>query len=240
MGSPLGSRPVARRRARALIVAFAVALGLTVTAMAASVATAPVVDYAAYVGGKGKANPKLAPVVIGWVNGQGGPPTRNFPQGTNVINAAVRMVNAELGGVHGHPVKLSQCFIAEAEEEGVSCGQQMANNKALKVVLFGIVVVGNQSLYATIKGSKPIINGVAGNPVDGTAKNAFALNGSQTSVLAPFGTFTKAMAITMLRTLWPNTATRAMAKTKTGKACNTSAERITVALSARRQARWPS
>src|SRR5216683_1477802 len=43
------------------------------------------------------------------------------------------------------------------------------------------------------------------------------------------------MAITMLFTLWPNTATRAMAKTKTGKACSTSAARITEVLTARRQ-----
>jgi branched-chain amino acid transport system substrate-binding protein len=59
------------------------------------------------------------------------------------------------------------------------------------VILFGLIVVGNQSIYATVKGTKPIINGVAANPVDGTAKNAYALNGSQTSVLGPFGTYTK-------------------------------------------------
>ena len=41
----------------------------------------------------------------------------------------VKMVNAELGGVHGHPLKLNECFWAQAEEEGVRCGQQMVNDK---------------------------------------------------------------------------------------------------------------
>ena len=62
------------------------------------------------------------------------------------------MVNAELGGVHGHPLKLNECFIAQAEEEGVRCGQQMANDRAVNVILYGAVVVGNQSIYATHQG----------------------------------------------------------------------------------------
>jgi branched-chain amino acid transport system substrate-binding protein len=101
------------------------------------------------------------------------------------------MVNAELGGVHGHPIRLNECFIAEAEEEGVRCGQQMANDRNMKAILFGAVVVGNQSIYATVKGTKPIIGGVAISGADPTARNAYFLNGSQTSVLGPFGTYTR-------------------------------------------------
>ena len=71
------------------------------------------------------------------------------------------------------------------------CGQQMANDRNVKVILYGAVVVGNQSIYATIKGTKPIIGGVTANAADPTAKNAYFLNGSQTSVLGPFGTYTK-------------------------------------------------
>ena len=67
----------------------------------------------------------------------------------------------------------------------------MANDKNIKVILYGAAVVGNASIYATIKGSKPIIGGVTANPADPTAKNAYFLNGSQTSVLGPFGTYTK-------------------------------------------------
>src|SRR5262245_49776563 len=114
-------RRVARPRAIVALVAV-VALGVWAS-VALSGSSGPVLDYSAYVGGKGKANASLSPVTIGWINGQGGPVTRDFPQGTRVVEAAVKMINAELGGVHGHPVKLSECFIAQAEEEGVRCGQ---------------------------------------------------------------------------------------------------------------------
>jgi branched-chain amino acid transport system substrate-binding protein len=164
-----------------------------VAALAATGAAPPpqVLNYQVYSGGKGKAKASLAPVTLGFINGQGGPPNFNFPQPTRVIEAAVKMANAELGGIHGHPIKLDECFIAQAEEEGVRCGQQMANDRNVKVILYGAVIVGNQSIYATIKGSKPIVGGVTANAADPTAKNAYFLNGSQTSVLGPFGTYTK-------------------------------------------------
>jgi branched-chain amino acid transport system substrate-binding protein len=180
------------RRPLALLTALCLVVGVsTAAAVAATSANKPVLNYSTYVGGKGKAKANLSPVVIGFINGQGGPPNFDFPQPTRVITAGVKMLNSELGGIHGHPVQLSTCFIAQAEEEGVRCGQQMANNQAVKVILYGAVVVGNQSIYATLKGSKPIVGGVTANPADPTAKNAYFLNGSQTSVLGPFATFTK-------------------------------------------------
>src|SRR5512138_2567850 len=109
---------VRRRRATAGL-AVAAALVATATAVGATGALPPpqVLNYQLYVGGKGKAKSNLAPVTLGYINGQGGPPNFNFPQATSVIRAGVKMVNAELGGVHGHPVKLSECFWAQAEEE---------------------------------------------------------------------------------------------------------------------------
>ena len=94
------------------------------------------------------------------------------------------MINAELGGVHGHPVQLNECFWAQAEEEGIRCGQQMVNDK-VKAIIFGFVTVGNQSIYATVKGTMPDHRRVTANPADTTAKNAYFLNGSQTSGSAP-------------------------------------------------------
>jgi len=184
------TRRVAGRRAAAVAALLALALAASVAATAA-VQPLKVLNYQVYVGSKGKAKSNLAPVTIGYINGQGGPPNFSFPAVTRVFEAGVRMVNAELGGIHGHPIKLNECFIAQAEEEGVRCGQQMANDKNTKVILYGAAVVGNASIYATVKGTKPIIGGVTANPADPTAKNAYFLNGSQTSVLGPFGTYTK-------------------------------------------------
>jgi branched-chain amino acid transport system substrate-binding protein len=182
-----------RRRRATLALAVAAALTATATAVAATSAVSPpqVLNYQVYVGGKGKANPRLAPVTIGFINQQGGPPNVNRPQATSVIRAGVKMVNEELGGIKGHPLRLSECFVAEAEEEGVRCGQQMANNRGVKAVLLGFLVNGNQSLYSTLRGTKPVIGGVTATAVDPTAPNAYFLNGSQTSVLGPFGTYTQ-------------------------------------------------
>lgn len=193
------------RRGLIVVLALLAALGLLVSAaMGASAkkkpkpkpAAGPVqsnayppLNYSAYVGGKGKA--KGAPITIGWINMQGGPPQFNFPQGTALAEAAVKMINSELGGVHGHPLQLDECFIAQAEEEGQKCGQQMANNSAVKVVEVSVMTVGNQSYYNVIQGSKPTIFGVSANNLDATAKNAYLLIGSSNSVLGMFGRYTK-------------------------------------------------
>jgi branched-chain amino acid transport system substrate-binding protein len=191
--SPVGTcSAVSRRRLLTILVAVGVTLVSAAAALAATGAAPPpqVLNYQVYVGGKGKANPKLAPVTIGYINGQGGPVQFNFPQATSVIRAGVKMINAELGGVHRHPVKLSECFWAQAEEEGLRCGQQMVNEK-VKTIIFGFVTIGNQSIYATVKGTIPITGVITANAADPTAKNAYFLNGSQTTGIGAFGTYTK-------------------------------------------------
>jgi len=95
----------------------------------------------------------------------------------------VKMINNELGAVHGHPVKLDECFIVSAEEEGTKCGQQMANNNAVKIVLHGVVVAGNQSDYSVLQGSKPVVMGVSASNADVNAKNVYSLIGTSISVL---------------------------------------------------------
>ena len=188
------ARILAVARGRRAIVALALAFALTATAaaVAATSAVSPpqVLNYQVYVGGKGKAKPNLAPVKIGYINGQGGPVNFNFPQATSVMRAGVKMINAELGGVHGHPVQLSECFWAQAEEEGIRCGQQMVNEK-VKTIIFGFVTVPNQAIYATVKGTIPITGVITSSAADPTAKNAYFLNGSQTTGIGAFGTYTR-------------------------------------------------
>jgi branched-chain amino acid transport system substrate-binding protein len=150
----------------------------------------PVTDYRAYVGGtSGAADASKSPVAIGWVNGQGG--QNQIPEATLGAQAAVKYVNAELGGVDGHPVTLKTCFIAAAEEEGQKCGQQLLNDKSVSVIDYGAVTTGNQSLEATVDGKKPIMVGVSAAPADSTAKNTYILYGDQTHVLAPWGTYAR-------------------------------------------------
>jgi branched-chain amino acid transport system substrate-binding protein len=174
------------------LVALAVAVLVTVAvATGVSLAAAPsqgVTDYLAYTGGKKSQASGKKPIVIGWINQQGGP-LPSFIAATKAIIAGTIFVNKELNGIHGQPVKLHTCYIGGTEEEGKKCGLEMANDPNVKVIIFGAVTVGNQSIYATIKGKKPIVIGVSASPVDGNQKNVYALNGDQPHVLGPWGTF---------------------------------------------------
>ncbi len=159
------------------------------SAATGSGATGGVTDYPGYVGGSGKANPSLSPVTIGWVNMQGGPPSQTFPEATRAAQATVKFINSELGGVHGHPVQLSTCFIATSEAQGTTCGQQMLNNKSVEAIVEGIVAIGNASMYGVLNGALSTMIGVSADPADDTAKNAFELEGSGTSATVAFGPF---------------------------------------------------
>ena len=107
-------------RSAALAGAALVALMLAIAASAtngkteksaAPSAGAAVTNYLTYVKGKrGKANPRLSKVYIGWVNQQGGQVVIGG-LATAGAQLAVRYVNDQLGGVGGHPVALVQCFI---------------------------------------------------------------------------------------------------------------------------------
>ena len=57
-----------------------------------------------YTGGTaGEADDSLEPIVIGYVNQEGGVPA--FPEATVGTEAAVEYINGELGGIGGHPLR---------------------------------------------------------------------------------------------------------------------------------------
>lgn len=184
------------RWALTALAALAAALIAAGTGAPASASSSPggagshsVTNYLAYThGSAGKANPKLKPVEIGWINQQGGQQVIGA-LATTGAQLAVKYINAKLGGVDGHPVVLKTCFITSTEQEGTTCGQAMAANKSIDVIDEGAVAIGIQPFYSTIGHAKPVIVGVAVTPVDSVEKNAVILFGDVTHVLGPFGTY---------------------------------------------------
>jgi branched-chain amino acid transport system substrate-binding protein len=151
--------------------------------------TAGVTDYVKYVGGKaGAADNSKSPIVIGYVNQQGGANDVG-PGATDGAKLAVDYVNKYAGGIGGHPLELHTCFISTSEEQGQQCGQKMANDKDVDVVGVGAVAVGAQPLNASIGGEKPMVWGVSVNQVDTKNKNGYILFGDSFHILAPWGTF---------------------------------------------------
>ena len=174
-------------------VAAVVALAAMVGAAAALAATPSksVTNYVAYVGGKaGKANPKLSPVWIGYVNQEGGPIVIG-KTADNGVQAGVDFVNKFAGGIGGHPLKVVKCFIASTEEEGQKCGQKFANDKRIVAIVTGAVAFGSESLHAAIAKSKPVVVGVSVNPVDTVKPNTAILYGDAAYILAPYATFAR-------------------------------------------------
>jgi branched-chain amino acid transport system substrate-binding protein len=192
-----------RRRTRLLFAATVLAAvgAYAVSSVASSTAASgggggglgkgAVTNYVKYVDGKaGAAKQSLSPVYVGFFNQQGGPIVIGA-NATNGAELAVNYANAKLDGIDGHPIKLVTCFIASAEQEGTTCGQQFLANKKIDVIDEGGVAVGVQSLYATLGGAKPVVAGVAVTPIDAVQKNAVILFGDGTHVLAPYGTYAK-------------------------------------------------
>jgi branched-chain amino acid transport system substrate-binding protein len=147
-----------------------------------------VTNLVGYTGGKaGAADTSLAPVTVGWLNMEGGP--LGFPAGTQGAQAAVNYVNTELGGIGGHPLKLSTCFVVGSEQEGNACGLQFANDAQVKAVLYGTAIVGDQALQAVLKGSKPILMANSISPVDAAGANVYIYNGNPSSIFGGLTTY---------------------------------------------------
>lgn len=149
-----------------------------------------VTDYVEYTGGSdGPADTSLPPVKIGWVNNEGGSIPPIGADATNAAEFAVQYINEHLGGVDGHPVELDVCLVQNAEEEGLQCAQQFLNDDAVKVVSYGGVAVGAETINSTIDGKKPIMMAISVAPSDATNPNTYVFGGTAEFTVYGFGTF---------------------------------------------------
>ncbi len=119
-----------------------------------------------------------APVTIGYANQED-----VFPEATIGIDAAVKYANAELGGIGGHPIRLTSCKIT-VEEDGQRCGTQFANDSNISVVMTGTLLVGAKGLYDTLAGKKPVVIGNGLTTDDFTTKAGYSLFAGAPAVAA--------------------------------------------------------
>jgi branched-chain amino acid transport system substrate-binding protein len=149
-------------------------------------------NFVAYVHGKpGTANPKLAPVKIGWVNNQGGTIAPVGPESTAAAEFAVKWVNKYANGIDGHPLQLETCFVKNAEEEGLACAQQFLNDPDVSVISYGGVSVGADTINSTVHGKKPIIEGFSQSPGDVTSPGVYILFAAGNLSPYAWGSFSK-------------------------------------------------
>ncbi|MEV4420749.1 hypothetical protein AB0L40_12345 [Patulibacter sp. NPDC049589] len=141
---------------------------------------AAIAETVKFTGGKaGKADPSLSPVVVGVVNQQGGAPA--FPEYLETAKVAAKLVNEQLGGVGGHPLKLETCIV-QSEEDGQRCASEFLTKK-LSVAIWTIGVVGNQSFYKTVAGKFPVLNSSNATGADSTTPHVYTLDAGSGGIL---------------------------------------------------------
>jgi ABC-type branched-subunit amino acid transport system substrate-binding protein len=151
----------------------------------------PVTDYPAYVGGSGKANPKLSPVYIGAVNQQTAAGAI-APAWTTGVKVAVDYANQNTDGIDGHPIDVVYCAIPTTVGSAEKCGEEFANNSKIVAVIAGAIDVGNTALEHALEPSKkPIFWDVSLSPVDEEEPQGFIWWNTDTYVNAPDATFAK-------------------------------------------------
>jgi branched-chain amino acid transport system substrate-binding protein len=164
--------------------------GSSETTAASSGGAKTVTDYAAYVGGSGAADTSKTPIKVGYISEEGGSLPEVGPTNDDGVDIGIKFINEQAGGIGGHPIELTKCYIKNSEEEGQQCGQQMANDKDIVAVIEGPVAVGAESMFSAL-GDKPVVQGVSVNAVDPVQKSAAILYGGAQYILAPYATFAK-------------------------------------------------
>jgi branched-chain amino acid transport system substrate-binding protein len=142
----------------------------TTAASETSTASSAPAGSAGSTGGSGAAHSSLAPVKIGYVNEEVGTPS--FPEGSASVTAAVEYVNAELGGVDGHPLEVVTCAVGTDEESNQKCGQQFANDSSITAVVGGLLFNGGPLYTALEAAGIPFVGMVPLTGADQQASNA--------------------------------------------------------------------
>jgi branched-chain amino acid transport system substrate-binding protein len=130
------------------------------------------------------ADASLPPIRLGMIN-QEETPVGSYAEVRAAVEAAAAWVNAELGGVDGHPIEILPCITRFDAEQSRSC--------ALELVERGVVaLVGGVDVLST--GSYPVIEqnglasfgGIPANLVEQRSPNAFFFSGGDAGALAGF------------------------------------------------------
>lgn len=114
------------------------------------------------------------PITLGMVN-QENTPAGSYPELSQAVQAAVRFVNEQLGGVDGHPIVVDVCNTDFSTEGSTSCGQRFAE-AGVPAVLGGIDVFGN-AIDTLDENGIPYIGGIPISTQSVQSPNSFQWSG---------------------------------------------------------------
>lgn len=121
------------------------------------------------------ADESLEPIRIGMIN-QENTPLGSFPEVRAAAEAAAAWVNAELGGVDGHPIELITCITSFDVEQSQTCALEL--QQAGVVALVGGVDITSNGSYPVIEqNGLPVVGGIPATLVEQRSPNAFFFSG---------------------------------------------------------------
>jgi branched-chain amino acid transport system substrate-binding protein len=130
------------------------------------------------------ADTSLAPIKLGMIN-QEDTPVGSYAEVRASVEAAAAWVNAELGGVEGHPVEIVPCVTTFDPERSRACAQELV--QAGVVAFVGGVDVTSDGSYPVIEqNGLASFGGIPANLVEQRSPNAFFFSGGDAGALAGF------------------------------------------------------
>lgn len=132
-------------------------------------------DTAAIPEATGPADESLDPVVIGVINMDEGTPS--YPDVSVGIDAAAELVNAELGGINGHPVEIRHCNAGVDQASNQQCAQEFANDDSVGMVITGYVFGSGFAFPILEAAGVPVLLQTPLTSSDFQATNAYGYQG---------------------------------------------------------------
>jgi branched-chain amino acid transport system substrate-binding protein len=130
------------------------------------------------------ADAALEPVRLGMIN-QENTPLGSYPELRAAAVAAARWVNAELGGVDGHPIEIHTCQTAFSAEQSESCARRLIEEGVVAFV-GGVDVMSGASYPVIEENGLVSVGGIPASLAEQRSSNAFFFSGGDAGALAAF------------------------------------------------------
>ena len=130
------------------------------------------------------ADTALEPITLGMIN-QEDPSVGSYAEVRAAAEAAAAWVNAELGGVDGHPVEIRSCTVMFDAEQSRLCALEMVAEGVVALV-GGVHVLSDAADPILEQSGLVSIGGIPANLVEQRSPNAFFFSGGDAGALAGF------------------------------------------------------
>lgn len=134
-------------------------------------------------GGSGTAAPATgSPIQLGMIN-QENTPAGSFPDVRQGALAAASYINDSLGGLNGHPLRITPCITDASPASGANCSRKLIGDKVVAVV-GGEDFSTSGSIPPLTKAKIPYVGGIPILPAESTSPVSFQFSGGSSAAFS--------------------------------------------------------